>query len=172
MATPRERLVEWLRDAHAAEEQAQTVLRRTASQIEDHQEFCAGLERHGERSGEQADRLKQCLEDLGEGTSLLKELTGQITAFGQTLSGYVVGDEPVKAVLATATMAHMEVTSYRILAVTAKAAQETDIARTCDILLAEEVDFADWLDQQAPIVTQEYLAREQGAAREMSNAAS
>ena len=159
MTTARERLTEWLRDAHAAEEQAHTMLRRTASQIEGHDEFRAGLERHGERSRDQAQRLEQCLERLGEGTSLIKTLTGQITAFGQTISGYVVGDEPVKAVLATTTFAHMEAASYRILVAAAEAAGEPGICTICETLLAEEVEFADWLDHQLPIVTADYLAQ-------------
>ena len=160
MATPRERLVEWLRDAYAAEEQAQTMLARTASQNEGYPSFRAGLERHGELSADQANRLKSCLDELGEGTSLIKNLTGQLTALGQTLGGYVVGDEPAKAVLATATFAYMEVSSYRILVSAAEAAGEPRVAEVCRALLGEELEFARWLDEQLVSVTTEYLSRE------------
>jgi ferritin-like metal-binding protein YciE len=157
MATPRERVVEWLRDAFAAEEQAHTMLTRTARQVEGHAEFRSGLERHGHLSQSQADRIKACLESLGESTSALKNLTGQITAFAQTLSGYVVGDEPVKAVLATSTFAQMEVSSYRILVAGATAAGLNEVAGLCRTLLEEETGFAQWLEQQAPVVTRDYL---------------
>lgn len=160
MATPRERLVEWLRDAYAAEEQAQAMLRHTASQNEGYPSFGAGLERHGELSADQANRLKSCLDELGEGTSLIKNLTGQLTALGQTLSGYVVGDEPAKAALATATFAHMEASSYRILVSAAEAAGEPRVAEVCRGLLDEELEFARWLDEQLVSVTAEYLSRE------------
>lgn len=163
MKTARERLVDWLRDAHAAEEHAQSMLRRTASHMEHHPEFRSGLERHSEKSEDQAGKLKRCLENLGEGTSALKTVTGQITSLGQTLSGYLVGDEPVKAVLATSTFAHMEVSSYRILVAAGEAAGESEVVSTCEILLAEEVDFADWLDQQIPLVTRDYLTSETSA---------
>ena len=162
MATAHERLIEWLRDAYATEEQAKTMLRRTASQNEDYPAFRAGLERHGELSAHQANRLKSCLDELGESTSLVKNLTGQLTALGQTLSGYVVGDEPAKAVLATATFAHMEVASYRILASAAAAAGEPRVAEICQGLLDEELQFARWLDEQIASVTTEYLSRESG----------
>lgn len=159
MATAKDRLVEWLRDAHAAEEQAHSMLSRTASHISDDPQFRAGLEQHAKQSEEQAARLKECLDQLGEGTSLLKTVTGQITAFGQTMSGYIVSDEPVKAVLAVSSFAHMEVSSYRILVEAANAAGQSPIAAQCETLLAQERAFADWVDEQVPQVTRNYLAR-------------
>jgi ferritin-like metal-binding protein YciE len=164
MPTARERIVEWLRDAHAAEEQAHTMLTKTAQQVDGHPQFRAGLERHGELSKSQAERLKACLEELGEGTSALKMITGQITAFAQTLSGYVVGDEPVKAVLATSTFAQMEVSSYRILLAGADAAGLPQVTTLCRTLLSEETDFARWLEQQTEEVTRNYLVAQKAEA--------
>lgn len=157
MATIRERVVEWLRDAHAAEEQAHSMLGRTAQQIDGHAEFRQGLERHSGTSEGQARRLKSCLENLGEDTSTIKTITGQITAFVQSLSGYVVGDEPVKAVLATSTFAQMEVSSYRILTAAAAAAGLNEVEQLCRTLLDEETEFARWLEGQTEVVTREYL---------------
>jgi ferritin-like metal-binding protein YciE len=133
------------------------MLTKTAKQLDGHPDFRSGLERHGELSQSQAERVKACLESLGESTSAVKNVTGQLTAFAQTLSGYFVGDEPVKAVLATSTFAQMEVTSYRILAAAAEAAQLDEVAGLCRTLLQEETGFADWLEQQAPIVTRDFL---------------
>lgn len=158
MSDLRERLVQWLRDAHAAEEQAHTLLMRTASQIDGYPEFRAGLERHGQESSAQADRLHALLESLGEGPSALKGLVGQITALGQTLGGYVVDDEPVKAALAMASFARMEVASYSILSVAAEAAGQEQIARIARDLLRQEIAFADWVDAQVPEVTRRYLS--------------
>lgn len=164
MATPRERVIEWLRDAHAAEEQAHTVLRKTARQIEGHAEFRAGLERHGQLSEDQASRLKTCLDSLGESPSTIKTVTGQITAFAQTMSGYVVGDEPVKAMLAVSSFAQMEVTSYRILTTAAAVAGMEDVASVCRTLLNEELQFAEWAANQAEPVTRQYLTLQRAEA--------
>lgn len=164
MATARERVVEWLRDAHAAEEQAHSMLRKTAQQVDGHAEFRAGLERHGELSQEQARRLKACLETLGEGPSAFKTITGQITAFAQTLSGYVVGDEPVKAVLATSTFAQMEVSSYRILVTAATTAGLPEVTSVCETILAEELAFVDWLEAMTETVTRAYLTTQRAEA--------
>jgi ferritin-like metal-binding protein YciE len=157
-------VVEWLRDAHAAEEQAHTMLGRTAQQIEGHAEFRQGLQRHAEASQGQAQRLKDCLEQLGEGPSAFKTLTGQVSAFAQSLSGYVVSDEPVKAVLATSTFAQMEVSSYRILATAAATARLEQVEALCRALLEEETAFADWLERQSGTVTREFLLDEKAEA--------
>ena len=157
MASVRERVVQWLRDAHAAEEQAHSMMRKTAQQVDGHPEFRDGLDRHATLSDGQATRLKECLESLGESTSAIKTMTGQAMAFAQTLSGYVVNDEPVKAVLAISTFSRMEVVSYRILVQAAKAANLRDVENLCQALLDEEKQFADWLEQQSEIVTRDYL---------------
>lgn len=157
MTTAREHVVQWLRDAHAMEEQAHTMLRKTAHQIKGHPDFGAGLEAHGEHSAKQAAALKSCLGTLGESPSYLKSMTGQLSAFAQTLSGYIVEDEPVKAVLASATFAQMEVTSYRILMAAASAAGMSEVAAACRPLMGQEQQFRLWLDGQIDRVTQDYL---------------
>ena len=164
MKTARERVIEWLRDIHAAEEQAHTLLRKTASQLDGHAGCSAGLDRHGEVSKQQAARLKDCLEDLGEGTSTLKVATGQASALIQTLSGYVVGDEPVKALLAIASFTQMEASSYRILSAGARIAGLDSVTSLCSSHLAEEEDFAQWLEAQTEPLTTAFLALETAEA--------
>ena len=161
MKTARERVIEWLRDIHAAEEQAHTLLQKTARQIEGHAEFCAGLDRHAELSKQQAARLKDCLDELGEGTSALKVATGQASALIQSLSGYVVGDEPIKALLAISSFTQMEASSYRILSAGARIAGLDKATSLCRSHLAEEEDFARWLEEQTETVTSRFLAPEQ-----------
>lgn len=160
MATAKERLVEWLRDAHATEEQAETMLKGTAGRIDNYPMFKERLEEQARIAARHAEELKQCLSDLGEGPSMVKDMTGKVTAIGQTLSGLVVGDEVVKAALATETFAQMEVASYRILITAAETAGEPRVQSMCEHLLADEVEFADWLEQQLPDLTAQYLARE------------
>lgn len=157
MATARERVIEWLRDAHAAEEQAHSMMTKTAGQIKGNAEFRAGLERHGNLSQEQARRLKECLEQLGESTSTIKTVAGQVTAFAQSMSGHFVGDEPVKAVLATSSFAQMEVTSYRILVAGAEVANMPEVATLARSHLSQETEFCEWLEKQSESVTRQFL---------------
>jgi ferritin-like metal-binding protein YciE len=61
-----------------------------------------------------------------------------------------VRSDPVQAVLATAAYARMQVASYEILKTMAQAAGENSIASTCEECRAEQLEFAEWLDQQIP----------------------
>lgn len=160
MATADERLNEWLRDAHAAEEQAYSMLMGTAAHLADYPELKAKLQQHGELSKEQAKRLKECLAVRGESTSLVKGLAGKITTLGQTVSGLLVADEVVKAALATATFARMEVASYRILIAGADAVGDNVTRQVCERAFAEEETFANWLDERLGSFTAEYLAHQ------------
>ena len=52
MASARENLLDWLRDAHAMEQQAETMLSTTASRIKNYPEMKARLEQHAEEVAE------------------------------------------------------------------------------------------------------------------------
>jgi ferritin-like metal-binding protein YciE len=81
-------------------------------------------------------------------------------AVGQVLSGLFVGDEIVKAALATYTFEHMEIGSYRILIATAEALADTETKLVCEQILREEENMARWLEENLPSVTKQYLDRE------------
>lgn len=160
MATVTDRLNEWLRDAHATEKQAAIMMSGTADRNDDYPEFCSHMKEQSEIAKMHAETLERCLENRGESPSALKDMSGKITAMGQTLSGLVTGDEVVKAALAAATFARMEAASYRILVAAAEQAGDDSTKRTCEALLQDEERFADWLDEHMPTLTGQYLQRE------------
>src|SRR3546814_15520232 len=108
MATAEEQLMDWLRDAHAMEEQAEKMLRATAGRLENYPDLKARLESHASETHRQAERLKGCLDRRGTSTSAMKDLAGRLTAFGQAMSGLFVPDEVVKGSLASSPFEHME----------------------------------------------------------------
>ncbi len=162
MATTSERIDEWLRDAHAAEAQAATMLRSTAGRNDDYPEFSQLLTRQADLCDNHARALDHCLADRGASPSLFKGAAGQATALGQSLSGLVVGDEVVKAALSTATFARMLVNSGRVLAAAASAEGCDEIAEVCRGMADENESFARELEEMLPLLTAQYLARETG----------
>jgi ferritin-like metal-binding protein YciE len=64
-----EELNQWLRDAHAMEGQAETMLKAQASRIENYPELAAGAERHLAETRRQRERLEQCLVRRGTSAS-------------------------------------------------------------------------------------------------------
>jgi len=159
MSEAREWLIQWLRDAHAMEEQAETMLNGQLSRIENYPELSDRVRMHLEETKRQAERLQTCLDGLGEGSSTLKDAGGKIMAIGQSLSGIFAGDEVMKGSLASYTFEHMEIASYTILIAAAKAQGEAEILRVCEQNLREEVAMAEWLKNHLPGTTEKFLAR-------------
>jgi ferritin-like metal-binding protein YciE len=160
MAGTEDRFLQWLRDAHAMEEQAEQMLRGTANRIKNYPELKAQLERHLEQTRRHTDMVRRCIERRGARTSTLKNTAAKLVAIGQVLSGLFVGDEIIKASLATYTFEHMEIGSYRILIATAEALGDTETKLVCEQILREEENMARWLEENLPSVTRQYLDRE------------
>lgn len=157
MATPEERLVEWLRDAHAMEEQAEKMLRSTAGRLENYPDLKAKLESHAAETQRQAELIKGCLDRRGAGTSTMKDLGGKLAALGQAASGLFVSDEVVKASMASYTFEHMEISAYRSLIAAAEAVGDQQTKTVCEQILAEEEAMASWLADNIGPVTRRYL---------------
>ncbi|MER8828687.1 ferritin-like domain-containing protein [Mesorhizobium sp. M0938] len=167
MSDTREWLVQWLRDAHAMEEQAETMLNGQLSRLESYPELSKRIRQHVDETKGQAARLRTCLEGLDEDTSTLKDAGGKLMAAAQSLSGVFAGDEVMKGSLASYTFEHMEIASYRILIAAAESLGETEVARACEQNLREEEAMAEWLKNNLPATTKQFLAR---AASDSDNA--
>jgi ferritin-like metal-binding protein YciE len=159
MSKAEDHLIDWLRDAHAAEVQAEKMLTSTASRIENYPELKARLERHAEETRTQIARIKACIERRGGDTSTVKDLTGRFTAMVQGTSGMFVSDEIVKATLAAYTFKHGEIASYRSLIAAAETVGDTQTRQECETILKQEEAMADWLAEQIPLVTRQFLQR-------------
>lgn len=159
MPESREWLIQWLREAHAMEEQAETMLSGQLSRLDSYPDLSARIRTHLAETKEQATRLKSCLDGIDEGSSTLKDAGGKLTAMAQSISGVFAGDEVMKGSLASYTFEHMEIASYTILMAAAQAAGEAEIARVCEQNLREEEAMAEWLKDNLPQVTETFLAR-------------
>lgn len=162
MTQVKERTNEWLRDAHATEAQAATMLRHTASRNADYPDFSQRLREQADLCDDHARTIDRCLSARGSQTSLVKDAAGQISALGQSLSGAIVGDEVVKAALATSTFAHMQCASGRILVTAAEEEGDQVTAEACQAMTDANSRFAADLDDMLPALTVEYLAQEAG----------
>ncbi|WP_411971096.1 ferritin-like domain-containing protein [Mesorhizobium sp. BR1-1-6] len=103
MTQSRDWLIQWLRDAHAMEEQAETMLSGQLSRLESYPELRNHIRQHLDETRQQASRLKSCLDRIGEGSSAMKDAGGKLTAMAQSISGVFAGDEVMKGSLASYT---------------------------------------------------------------------
>lgn len=82
MATPQENLLDWLRDAHAMEQQAESMLKGQAERLEHYPELKDRIIRHIEETQGQQRLLLECIERMGGSPSTFKDLAGKLMAFG------------------------------------------------------------------------------------------
>jgi ferritin-like metal-binding protein YciE len=161
MTKAADRLMQWLRDAHAMEKQAEQMLSGLASRIKHYPALKARIEEHIEETRNQARMVERCIEARGSDVSSLKDMAGQFLATAQALSGIFAGDEIMKGSLAGYTFEHMEIASYRIIIAAAEALGDQQTAMTCRQILAEEEAMAEWLADNIGSLTREFLDREE-----------
>ena len=139
-----ERLMQWLRDAHAMETQAETMLTGMENRIEHYPHLRKRIAQHLKETQHQSQRLEDAITRLGGSTSTIKDSVASLTTMAQGLLGSIAGDEVMKGLIAAAsTLGDVETT------------------RICRESLREEEDMAQWLSTNIDQLTAEYLEREE-----------
>jgi ferritin-like metal-binding protein YciE len=158
MTKSEEMLLDWLRDAHAMEKQAEHVLSNTASRIENYPELKAKLEHHLGQTRRQAELIRGCIERRDGSTSVIKDTAARVAGIGQALSGLFVGDEVVKGSMGSYVFEQMEIAAYRTLISAADKCGDLQTKQVCEAILREEEEMAQWLDQNLPAITAKFLS--------------
>lgn len=160
MTEARNTFLDWLRDAHAMEAQAETMLTSQIGRLESYPDLKMRMEQHLRETEAQRNALGDLLESLGEDRSVMKDTMGKLMAAGQGLSGLFVADEVMKGSLASYTFEQMEIASYTTLIAGAEAVGEPQAAQVLSGILAEEQAMAAWLAENLPGLTRSFLARQ------------
>lgn len=157
MSQAQEHLLDWLRDAHAMEEQAETMLKSQISRLEHYPEVRRKMQEHLEETKRQAQLIRECITRLDGDTSTVKDTVAKVVAAAQGLSGIFVGDEVIKGALASYAFEQMEIASYRILIAAADAVGDATTSAICTQILREEEAMAEWIDENVPALVRKYL---------------
>jgi len=150
---------DWLRDAHAMEKQAESMLESMVSRIDHYPELRARLGQHITETKGQITLLEEILDRNGISRSVLKDSAGKMAALGQSVGGMLNSDEIVKGAISGCVFEHVEIACYTALVTAAKKAGDTVSVPTLESILAEEQAMADWLEAHLPDVTGRFLLR-------------
>ncbi|MDX3928249.1 MAG: ferritin-like domain-containing protein [Shinella sp.] len=161
----RDVFVTGLKNAHAMENQALSIMKPQLSRIENYPEVAAKLEQHIRETEGQISRLKEILGGLNEEHSSIKDvalsLGGSMAAMGHSLSG----DEVLKNSFANFAFENYEIAAYKSLLTVADAGGFGAATSALQANLAEEKAMAAWLDENLATVTTRFLSlREAGEA--------
>lgn len=159
MEQTRQNYLSWLRDAHAMEEQALTMMHGMASRLENYPQLRTRIQDHIKETEVQVSELSRLLERQGSDTSAVKDAMGRITAFAQSMSGMFTGDEVVKGTLGSFTFENMEIASYRILITAAEQLGDAEAVQVFTRCLEQEEAMADWLAGHSAEITRSFLSR-------------
>jgi ferritin-like metal-binding protein YciE len=159
MAKDKNMLLKWLRDAHAMESSAEQILEKQVKRTKDHPELHNRISQHLDETRSQKKRVMQCIERLDGDTSTLKEMVGKFSGAMQAFGAAGADDELVKACISDYAFESMEIASYRSLIATAEAYNEPEIRKVCEEILAEEIEMANWLENNITEVTRMHLSK-------------
>jgi ferritin-like metal-binding protein YciE len=160
MADLQENLIDWLRDAHAMEQQAEQMLKAQAARIEHYPKVKARIEEHLQETLGQQKLLVGCIERLGGTPSGMKDVMGKVMAFGQAAGGALNSDEIIKGAIASYVFENLEIATYTALIAAARTVGDVETVRVCEQILPQEVAMAKWVLGNLPELTEEFLVRD------------
>ena len=148
----RHKLVSYIQDAHALENQIVQVLEQHAAQAADFPQIQAQIQRHLEETRQHRDRMAQRLEAYGESPSAIK-------AAGSTLMGNMMGavsglrpESLARNARDEYVTEHLEIAAYILLITSARAFGDEETVRAAELNLRDEIAMQQWLAQNLPMV--------------------
>lgn len=147
-----------LKNAHAMENQALSIMKPQVSRIESYPEIEAQLSRHISETESQIARLETILDGLGEDKSSLKDLALSVAGAFAAVGHTVAPDEILKNSMANFAFENFEIAAYKSLIALAEASGHTEAIPALESNLQEEIDMAEWLDANVEAVTLKFAA--------------
>jgi ferritin-like metal-binding protein YciE len=145
-----------LRNAHAMENQALSMLRPQLARIENYPAVAQRIERHIAETEGQIARLDELLEQRGDSSSTFKDTALSILGGLGALGHATADDEILKNSLANFAFENYEIAAYKSLIALAQALDYSAAVSVLQQNLAEVEAMADWLDGNLAEVTLQY----------------
>ena len=141
----RQKLVDYVEDAHAMEQNVSRMLDSMISTTDD-PEITEMLRHHKEETERHEQRLRERLDALGAGTSARKQAQTVATALMKGAADQVRGDQAGKNARDGFTTGHMEIAAYQLLELLAQRAGDQETAEVARQNRAEEEAMARKID--------------------------
>jgi ferritin-like metal-binding protein YciE len=154
----RDVFVTGLKNAHAMENQALSIMRPQVERIENYPEVEEQLRLHIAETETQIQRIESILSGLGEGHNALKDaalsFAGGMAALGHT----VAPDEILKNTFANHAFENFEAAAYLSLIALSQSASASDITALLQQSLDEELRMANWIASNTGALTLKYVS--------------
>jgi ferritin-like metal-binding protein YciE len=154
--TRRELFIVGVRNAHAVEKQALSIMTPQVARIENYPEVADRLRLHIEETNGQIERLDEILAALDTSGSALKDTALSMSGSMAAIAHSAAGDEIVKNSFANYAFEHFEIAAYKSLLTMAEDGGFSAATPLLQQSLSEEQSMAEWIDQSLPMVTRRY----------------
>jgi ferritin-like metal-binding protein YciE len=146
----RDKLVTYIQDAYAMENQIVEVLEKHEKQAQNFPDIQGMIHQHLEETKQHRQRMEECLANYNEkpstmkgaGSNLVGNLLGMLSAGRTDTLAKNTRDEYVTE--------HLEIAAYGLLIATAEAYGDQGTIQACTLNLRDEVRTASLLEQQFP----------------------
>ncbi|MEZ0495081.1 ferritin-like domain-containing protein [Sphingomonas sp. IW22] len=154
-----------LRNAHAVEKQALSIMTPQVERLEHYPEVAERLRAHIDETNEQVSRLDEIMAGFDTSRSVAKDLGLSMSGGMAAMSHSMAGDEILKNSYANYAFEHFEIAAYSSLIVLGEdyGFDGVDLLR---LSLREERAMAEWIEQMLPTIVRRYagLYAEHGAS--------
>ncbi|MEH6774044.1 MAG: ferritin-like domain-containing protein [Cereibacter changlensis] len=154
-----------LKNAHAMENQALSIMQPQLNRLEHYQEVAAMLDRHIRETEGQIARLDEILAGLNESASGLKDTMLSFSGTMAALTHSTAPDEILKNSLANFAFENFEIAAYTSLITSARLSGASSAIPLLEQNLEEERRMAAWIHDNLPAVTEQYVARKAAGQR-------
>lgn len=149
--------IDGLRNAHAMENQALSIMQPQLNRLEHYPQVSALLDRHIRETEGQIQRLDQVFETLNESSSGLKDTMLSFSGSMAAMTHSMASDEILKNSLANFAFEHFEIAAYTALITAAEQANMTQAIPLLKQNLDEEVAMASQIHDGLPDVVRQYI---------------
>lgn len=146
-----------LRNAHALENEAVSIMSRQVERLESYPEVRKRLQEHIRETEAQQKRLQEILSRFDEDTSSIKDLGGKFMGSLAALGHSIAGDEILKNTFANYAFENYEIASYKSLIALADAFGNSADVKLLEQTLGEEIAMAGWIEDNVEAVTLKFL---------------
>jgi ferritin-like metal-binding protein YciE len=155
--TAQDLFADGLRNAHAMEKQALSIMQPQLNRLEHYPQVATLLDRHIRETENQIQRIEEILDSVGASSSALKDMTlsfsGTMAAMGHT----VASDEILKNSFANVAFENFEIAAYTSLITMAEVSGASSSVSLLRQSLDEELQMASALLDGLPGVTQQFI---------------
>ena len=149
----------WLRDAHALEEQADQLFTEQVQSFKDSEVLSEKLKAELVSITENKIILSIRIQQLGSGTSVIKDIAAKIIAKAKNIYA-MANQDPVKRALTLHAITYMTIGICRVIIAAAAVAGDNETRRLCEQILNNLCSRARWIESAIADVTKLFLTDE------------